>query len=41
MMRQKIRIISPKPSERLEIADTLIIIGSALAIEMLKKDEPL
>jgi Trk K+ transport system NAD-binding subunit len=39
--RGETRITSPKPSERLEGGDTLVIIGSARAIEMLKKDEPL
>jgi Kef-type K+ transport system membrane component KefB/Trk K+ transport system NAD-binding subunit len=34
------RIISPKPSERLEGGDTLIVIGSTRAVEMLKKGEP-
>lgn len=35
------RITSPKPSERVEAGDSLIVIGSAEAVETLKKDEPL
>lgn len=35
------RITSPKPDERLEAGDRVIVIGSLQAVESLKKDEPL